>query len=319
MYELRMFECHIFSVCCSTTQAIQNTNETKRNWKSNEQSDNYLNIIWAFLCAIFSSKLTVIPSQFWFCSWKLNTFILQSFFFSLFSPYFVFLSLSLSFWISHSMFREFICVLLFSSNFDHFPESNFRATSGKVSLNWMLEQRPLARRENIQLVTLNTLTDQQSTPHCVNRRSNANMKKTRKKHTHVKAWMHSDLVFTFQHWPQRFYCCHLFTPLLSILSAYMLLNAVGIVVVRLAFRALYWNHLSSLSIWRVQTNHPTDQLDNDFLYIFNTAYELGIHFSSDLVALTPPQQPYIDAICIWRESRQIPCPIAYIYRYRDRF
>lgn len=49
----------------------------------------------------------------------------------------------------------------------------------------MLEQRPLARRENIQLVTLNTLTDQQSRPHCVNRRSNANMKKTRKKHTHT--------------------------------------------------------------------------------------------------------------------------------------
>lgn len=127
----------------------------------------------------------------------------------------------------------------------------------------MLEQRPLARRENIQLVTLNTLTDQQSTPHCVNRRSNANMKKTRKK--------------KFQHWPQRFYCCHLFTPLLSILSAYMLLNAVGIVVVRLAFRALYWNHLSSLSIWRVQTNHPTDQLDNDFLY-FQHSIRIGYTF-----------------------------------------
>lgn len=89
--------------------------------------------------------------------------------------------------------------------------------------------------------------------------------------------MHSDLVFTFQHWPQRFYCCHLFTPLLSILSAYMLLNAVGIVVVRLAFRALYWNHLSSLSIWRVQTNHPTDQLDNDFLY-FQHSIRIGYTF-----------------------------------------
>lgn len=194
----------------------------------------------------FFFKCTVISSQFWFYSWKLNTFILQLFS-SLYFPLFrCSLSLSYLFWISHSMFREFICVLLFSSNFDHFPESNFRATSRKVSLNWMLEQRPLARRENIQLVTLNTLTDQQSRPHCVNRRSNTNVKKTKKKntHTHVKAWMHSDLVFTFQHWPQRFYCCHLFTPLLSILSAYMLLNAVGIVVVRLAFRALYWNHLS---------------------------------------------------------------------------